>query len=418
MPVLEIEEVGVNGDGVSHHEGRPWYIPFSATGDVLNVRQTESRGRGFVGEIVDIQGASSDRIKPACRHFGTCGGCNLQHISAPALSDWKQGRIRQALEKAGLETPVIHPTITSSEHSRRRVEFVASKRKKGVMIGYHLRRSHQIFDVGDCPVLTPDLLSLVKPMRHMLSKIMPRNSQARLTLTRTINGPDLLISGTLTDDLTMRETVAEFGHEAKLCRIAIFDETEKRLEVIAAAKPPLIQIGDHQVALPPGGFLQATEEGQETLISLMLEALPSDAKILDLFCGCGSFTLPASDKARSVHGIEGDESRVNALRMTVNSQMLPVSVETRDLFRRPLMPQEFLPFDTVVIDPPRAGAAAQITELAQSTIQKVIFISCNPTSFARDAKTLCDAGFNLGAITPIDQFRWSPHTELFAVLER
>ncbi len=418
MPVLDIKALGAGGDGVAHLDNQPWYIPFSAIGDKLEAEEAEKRGKGVAATLKTLIEPSKDRQNPTCRHFGTCGGCNLQHIAPAPLADWKQDRVHQILTTAGLSTMDILSPIISPAQSRRRVEFVASKRKKGVMIGYHIRRSHQVFDVGDCPLITPGLFSLVKPLRQMLADIMPRNSKARLMITETTNGPDLLITANLTDDLSLRETLAAFCQEQSLSRISVYQEEEKRLDIMAEISPPLISIGQDEVALPPGGFLQATHQGQEALINLLEKALPKRQAIADLFCGCGSFSLPAARLSKSVHAIEGDENLIRSLQKAANVKMLPITTECRDLFRRPLLAEELNRFETVIIDPPRAGAQSQTEELAKSTVQKVISISCNPVTFARDAAELVRAGFKLGPVTPVDQFLWSPHVELFCVLER
>ncbi|MCG8492903.1 MAG: class I SAM-dependent RNA methyltransferase [Sneathiellales bacterium] len=418
MLELTIDHVGAQGDGVGFKDGQTYYVPFTAAGDVVIAEAGEKRGNGQTASLKEIIQPSADRQKPECRHFGTCGGCNLQHLIPASLSNWKREKLKSILKKEGIETVKINPVEVSPAYSRRRVEFVASKRKKGVMIGYHVRKSHQVFDVGECPLIHPDLISLVKPLRQMLSSFLPRNSKARLTLTHTLGGPDLLITCAVTPDLEQREILAEFASQNSLSRISCYHEEERLLEVISERKEPLIPVEEHTVSLPPGGFLQATMEGQDKLIELMMQALPKNASILDLFAGCGSFTLPASKNAKSLLAIEGDEDLTKALQTASNAQMLNISTDYRDLFRRPLLPEELERFDTVIIDPPRAGAKAQVEELARSTIKKIIFISCNPASFARDARTLIDAGFSMSEITPVDQFLWSPHIELFTVFEK
>ena len=211
MLELKIDHIGTNGDGIAYQDGQTYYVPFTAPGDSITAEKKEKRGNGFTADLIEIVSPSPDRIEAKCRHFGTCGGCSLQHMSDPFIADWKQKRIQEALKRVGLEEIEIAATVTSSPASRRRVEFVAAKRKKGVMVGYHMRRSHQIFDVGDCPLLLPQLMSVVKPLRGMLPSVMARNSQVRLTLTATANGPDLLITGDIQVDLNVREILAEFG---------------------------------------------------------------------------------------------------------------------------------------------------------------------------------------------------------------
>jgi len=220
MLELLIDHIGAQGDGIAYKDGQAYYVPFTAAGDTVRVEAGEKRGNGQSAQIAEIVHPSPDRQKAECRHFGTCGGCNLQHLKPASLSQWKTEKLRTILQQAGIEDVKINPVEVSPARSRRRVEFVASKRKKGVMIGYHVRKSHQVFDVGECPLIHPELLSLVKPLRQMLSQFLPRNSKARLTLTHTLGGPDLLIACTVTPELEQREILAEFANQHGLSRIS------------------------------------------------------------------------------------------------------------------------------------------------------------------------------------------------------
>ncbi|MBL4739734.1 MAG: class I SAM-dependent RNA methyltransferase [Sneathiella sp.] len=418
MLKLTIDHIGSNGDGVAIKDDRPYYVPFTAPGDIITATVKEERGRGFIAELEELQTPSPLRRKAACKHFMTCGGCSLQHLDDATLANWKKDRITEPLVRANVDFDTIEDTLTSPQGSRRRVEFVAAKRKKGVMIGYHLKKSHQIFDVGECPILSPDLLALVKPLRLMLPIIMARNSEARLILTSTVNGPDLLISANIELDLEVREVLADFCQKHSLSRITLRNEKERFEEKVVTRKPTAIKIENFDAEVPPGGFLQATEEGQETLISLMKQYLSKNKNVVDLFSGCGSFTLPAGATSKKVEAFEGNEDMVAALQKSANKHMLPIVAQYRDLFRRPLIFDELNKFDTAIIDPPRAGATAQVAELAMSKISTIIFISCNPNSFARDAKLLLDGGYQLKKVIPIDQFLWSPHVELFSIFEK
>ena len=415
---LKITELGAAGDGIAHSNGKTYYVPYTLPGDIITAEEGEKKGKGFTAELSSIVTPSDLRTKPPCKHFGTCGGCSLQHMQDDALAEWKIQLIRENLSRAGIEDVTFNPVQTSPAHSRRRVEFVAAKRKKGVMIGYHLKRSHQINDIGECPLINKELMALVQPLRLLLSDIMPRNSRARLILTNSPNGPDLLISAEFSVDLDIREKLASFAAEYGLSRICWLDQTDKYLETVCEFKPVEIPIGQSKVAISPGGFLQATQEGQETLINLTLSEIPSGAAIADLFAGCGSFTLPATAVAKHITAYENDLYLINALKKSANTNMLPITAEERDLFRNPVPAHELNNFDCVIIDPPRAGASAQVEEIGYSTLKKVIFISCSPASFSRDAQHLIEAGYQMGPVTPIDQFRWSNHVELFATFTR
>ncbi|WP_169569917.1 23S rRNA (uracil(1939)-C(5))-methyltransferase RlmD [Sneathiella limimaris] len=415
---LTIEKLGAAGDGIASYQGKTVYVPLALPGEVVEVSLTSKKGKGFEAELLEIKQPAVNRVKPVCRHFGTCGGCNLQHLDEEQLAIWKAEVIQEALEKHGITDAPIAPTKTSPPHSRRRVDLVASKRKKGAMIGYHVKRSHQVFDVGDCPLITPALLDLVKPLRALMSELMDRNSKARLSLTDTATGVDLLINGEFEMTLAIREKLAAFASEFNLSRIAFYDTSADILETISEARTTEIQIGDKRVPLAPGGFLQATESGQQFLIQHVKDHLDDGAMVADLFAGCGTFSLPIADRVKSISAYESDPNLVLALKIGANRQMLAIDPVERDLFRQPLLPEELKVFDIVIIDPPRAGAAAQVAELALSSVPKIIFISCNPSSFARDAKTLMDGGYSMGTITPVDQFNWSNHVELATIFTK
>ena len=414
---LVIDHIGASGDGVAEMDGKRFYVPFSVPGEQLRASIIEERGGGTVAAIEEIITPGPERIKPVCRHFGTCGGCSLQHLAPAFTANWKRQRIIDCLSLAGVENVEILETITSPLGSRRRVEFIASKRKKGVMIGFHLRRSHQTFDIGDCPVIDATLLALVKPLRALLPPLLPRNSEAKIMATVTENGPDLLITAEKELDLETREALAAFTDTQKLARIAWRQSAKEVPEVIAARLPAEVQLNKVPVALPPGSFLQASKAGETALADFACDALIEARNITDLFAGVGSLTFPLAVHAR-VHAVEGDAELMNGLQAAANRAILPITSETRDLFHRPLLTEELNAFDGLVFDPPRAGAKAQAEEIAKSDIPTVVAISCNPVTFARDVKTLMDGGYSLGKVLPVDQFLFSPHIEMAAVLKR
>lgn len=414
---LDIDHIGAGGDGIAFHDGKTVYVPYSAPQDRVSANLEEPRGKGIAATISSIVSPGPDRAMPLCRHFGTCGGCALQHLSPEFNANWKRQRITDCLERTGLNGAVVEKTVTSPSHSRRRVEFVASKRKKGVMIGFHLRRSDQIFDAGDCPVLKPEMLALLKPLRQMLPAVLPQKSGARVTATVTDDGTDLLITADIDPDLAGREILAGFARDHNLSRISLKRRPKDEPEVISAPGKAEISLGSVKAAIAPGGFLQATVEGEQALIERAKTALKNARNIADLFAGCGSFSYPLVEKAR-VHAIDEEDGLLAALRQSANKNMLPITTERRDLFQRPLLVEELTGFDGLIFDPPRAGAAAQVDQIARTSIETVVGVSCNPVSFARDAKVLVDHGYDLESVLPVDQFLWSPHVELIAVFRK
>ncbi|WP_288902577.1 23S rRNA (uracil(1939)-C(5))-methyltransferase RlmD [uncultured Sneathiella sp.] len=414
---LAIDHIGSAGDGVAEKDGKSYYVPFTAPGDWLRASVLEERGNGSVAAIDEIFTPGPDRIDPTCRHFGTCGGCSLQHLTPAFTADWKRQRIIDCLSMAGIDGANVLETLTSPLGSRRRVEFIAAKRKKGVMVGFHLRRSHQIFDVGDCPVIDATLLALVKPLRALLPSLLKRNSEAKIMATVSENGPDLLITAKKELDLETREALAAFTEEQQLARIAWQQSAKEIPEVIAARLPAVVRLNDVPVTLPPGSFLQASKAGETSLAEFAKSALGDAKTITDLFAGVGSFTFPLAAGSR-VHAVEGDTELVAGLQAAANRAILPVTSETRDLYHRPLLTDELNAYDGLVFDPPRAGAKAQAEEIAKCDIPVVVAISCNPVTFARDVRTLIDGGYQLGDVLPVDQFLFSPHVEMAAVLKR
>lgn len=414
---LTIDHVGSAGDGIAEKDGQSYYIPLTAPGDWIRASIVEERGNGTLAALEEILSPGPERTDPICRHFGTCGGCSLQHLNPIFTAHWKRQRIVDCLSMAGIEDAEVLETTTCPLASRRRVEFIAAKRKKGVMIGFHLRRSHQIFDIGDCPVIDATLRALVKPLRALLPPLLPRNSEAKIIATVTENGPDLMITAKKELDLETREALAAFTEEQKLARIAWRQNPKEVPEVIAAPLPAEVLLNDVPVTLPPGGFLQASKAGETALADFARNALSAARNITDLFAGVGSFTFPLAAAAR-VHAVEGNEELTNGLQAAANRAILNVTSETRDLFHRPLLTDELNVFDGLIFDPPRAGAKAQAEEIAKSNIPSVVAISCNPVTFARDVKTLLEGGYKLGVVLPVDQFLFSPHIEMAAVLKR
>lgn len=355
---------------------------------------------------------SSERVAPPCRHFKTCGGCSLQHASDAYVAGWKTGVLRQALAGQGLETE-MREIATSPPQSRRRAKLSGRRTKKGALVGFHTPASDQITAIPDCTLLTPALMAGLPACEALTLLAASRKSEVSLTLTQSLEGLDILVEGGGDITSTILQEAAAIGSAHGLARLTWGDE------VIVQRSPPAQQMGPARVVPPPGAFLQATDHGQATLVAEVREIIGSAARTVDLFSGCGTFALPLAERSE-VHAVEGDAAMTAALDAGWRGTrgLKAVSVEARDLFRRPLLPGELKRFDAAVIDPPRAGAAAQIAELVKSTIPTIAMVSCNPVSFARDAKALCDAGYELKHVRPVDQFRWSAHVELVAAFHR
>jgi len=373
-------------------------------------------GETVVGEVADgrmaapeILTSSPDRSMPDCPHFAHCGGCSLQHASDQLVSEWKAETVASALVAAGLRAPV-RAVYTSPPGSRRRAVLSGTRKKKGVLVGFHGRESDRVQPVPECRVVRPELARAMSALERIVSIGASRKGELKFHLTMTDNGLDLSVQGGKPANLALREALGEIAAQHGFARI-VWDG-----EPLAVFAPPTIELSGTRVELPPGGFLQATVEGERALVGSVLEALEgARGPAVDLFSGCGSFTF-ALARELDVHAVETESAALFALDRAwrAGTRLHHVSTERRDLFRRPLSCEELSRFGSAVIDPPRAGCLAQARALAKSGISKIAFISCNPVTFARDAAILTGAGYRLDWVDVVDQFRWSTHVELVA----
>lgn len=376
--------------------------------------------RTLPGEVVEI-GAdgnprilqpSPQRVAAPCRHFRTCGGCAMQHASDAFVADWKAGIVRRALAAQGIDA-AIAGVETSPPGSRRRARLSGRKTKGGALVGFHMRASDQIVAVPDCRILSPGLIAAFPALEDLTVLAASRSAEVGLTVTDSRAGPDVAVETERPLTPALRTDLARWAETHGIARIVWADEQ------VAMRAPPVQRFGRADVVPPPGAFLQATPEGEAALLAHVRSILGGARRVVDLFAGCGTFTLPLAETAE-VHAVESEAAMLAALDRGWRQAggLSRVTTETRDLFRRPLLPDELGRFDAAVIDPPRAGAQAQVAEIAQSSLRTVAMVSCNPVTFARDARVLTGAGFALGPVTVVDQFRWSPHVELVAAFTR
>lgn len=345
---------------------------------------------------------------PPCRHFGTCGGCQLQHIDDTSYARFVIDRITGALAEQRIDAPYFAPVHLSPPNTRRRASLRAERRGRQVLLGFNEGASHRIVDLRECHVLLPELVALIVPLRRLLAVVMPDRGRATVMLTRADQGTDVLLAGFEVEGLAAIEALNDFAATHALARLSLDEGLGPSARW--CPEPPTISLGGVAVALPDGAFLQATADGEAALVAAVREAIGDAASILDLFAGLGTFALSLSGQVKA---IEGSRDAALALRATRR-----VAVEHRDLFRRPLSAAELNGADAVILDPPRAGAREQIGELAKSTVPRITYVSCNPATFARDTRALIDGGYRLERITPVGQFRWSTHVELVAAFSR
>jgi 23S rRNA (uracil1939-C5)-methyltransferase len=404
---LTIERLGHLGDAIAQGENGPIFVAQMLPGEVV---EGDLQGDKLLN--ARILTPSPDRVRPPCAHARTCGGCLMQHATDDLVAAWKMEVVRSALAGQGIEAP-IRPVLTSPAQSRRRAVIAGRRTKSGAMLGFHARGSDNLVAVPNCQLLHPDLMAAFPALEALVLTGGSRKTELALTITRTLAGADISVTGGKPLDGQLRLELARVAEAHGLSRLT-WDH-----EVVALRTAPMQAMGRALVAPPPGAFLQATEQGQADLLAAVQEAVGDAKRITDLFSGAGTFALPLAEKAE-VHAVEGDAAMISALDKAWRQAegLKRVSSETRDLFRRPLEPDEFKKVQAVVIDPPRAGAEAQTKTLALSKVPVIAFVSCNPVTFARDAKTLIAAGYRLDWVQPVDQFRWSSHVELAACFSR
>ncbi len=350
---------------------------------------------------------------PLCRHFGTCGGCAYQDMPDDAYRAFKRDQVVHTLAAHGLANAEIGEIVEIGPGTRRRAAFKVVKQGGQVQLGFHAAASHDIVDMHECRLLTPSLLALVPRLRTMMSVLLDDGEKSELFVTETGNGPDIAIQW---KRATSPKLVAEAACQATALKLARLTANGETLVTFAA---PITIFGKARVMLPPNSFLQPTEAGQAVLQTQVASAVRGSKRLADLFAGCGTFAVVLAQETR-VLAVELDRASLDALDAAARASqgLKPVTTERRDLFKQPLTAAEMTRFDSVVLDPPRAGASAQARELAKSRIGRIAYVSCNPASFARDARLLIDGGFRIGRVTPVDQFLWSSHIELVADFRR
>lgn len=395
-----IERLGHHGDGIAPG---PVYAPMTLPGEVVT---GELNGQRL--EQVRIVTPAPERVAAPCRHFKSCGGCQLQHAADDFVAQWKAGVVAEALRAQGI-TAEIAGVTTSPPRSRRRATLSARRTKKGAIAGFHGRASGTIVEIPDCQLLHPDLMAALPVAEALAISAGSRKGELSVAATLSDSGLDIAVTGGKPLDRTFEITLAQEADRLDLARLS-WDG-----EVIATRRTPGQVFGPARVVPPPGAFLQATREGEAALLQAVADIVAGASRIADLFAGVGTFALPLARKAE-VLAVEGDKAMTAALdRGWREAQGLKkVTTQARDLFRNPLISDEFKGIDAVVIDPPRAGAEAQIAALADARVPVIAHVSCNPVTFARDANRLIRAGYVMGPVHVVDQFRWSTHVELVA----
>jgi 23S rRNA (uracil1939-C5)-methyltransferase len=408
---LVIDHVGHRGDGVAMSGGTGIYVPYTLGGETVAVEAVP--GHPDRRRLIAVEHASAERIAPFCPHFSVCGGCAIQHWEVEAYRAWKRAIVEETLAQAGIACEVA-PLVDAHGTGRRRITLHARMGTHEVLkVGFAASGSHDIIPIDRCPILDPGLDGALEAGWAVAEPLIKMGKPLDIQITATDSGLDVDVRGSgpvATALITKLSAIAQKHRLARLTRHG---------ELVLMRTPPTVAIGKAQVTLPPGSFLQATVAGEETLAALVVEHCKRAKLVADLFCGVGPFALRLAAKSK-IAALDSDAGAVTALlkAATSTSGLKPVRAETRDLFRRPLMPIELRDYDTVVFDPPRQGAQAQVTQLAASKVPVVVAVSCNVATFARDARILIDGGYRIEGVTPVDQFRHTPHVELVARFSR
>ena len=408
---LVIARLGSRGDGIADTVAGALHVPYTLPGETAEVDPWP--GHADRRHLIKVDIASPDRIAPICPHFGICGGCALQHLATARYRDWKRGLVTAALAQAGLDAPVDDLIDAHGEGRRRAVLHARRGGRDLLEVGFAALKAHHVVAIDRCPILAPGLDGAIGTAWAIAEALAGARKPLDVQVTATDAGLDVDLHGSGPLTAASMARLAQIAERRDLARLT------RHGEIVAQRRAPTLRIGRAGVALPAGAFLQATAAGEATLARLVAAHCEGARTVADLFCGVGPFALRLAERVR-VTAADHDADAVASLqRAAATVQGLkPIAAQQRDLFRRPFAPIELKGFDALVFDPPRQGAQAQARALAASAVPMVVAVSCNPTTFARDARILVDGGYRLVRLTPVDQFLYSAHVELVALLER
>jgi 23S rRNA (uracil1939-C5)-methyltransferase len=408
---LTIGRLGHRGDGIADGPEGPIYVPGALPGETVEVEVWP--GHPDRRQLVKVEMPSAARVAPFCPHFGVCGGCAVQHWQSVPYRAWKRDLVIEALRQAGLDAPVAD-LIDAHGEGRRRATFHARRGAHDVLeVGFSAARARRVVSIDRCPVLAKTLDGALAAAWAIAEALNVTEKPLDISVTATDAGLDVDVRGSGPLKPALMAVLARIAAAQNLARLT------RHGELIAQSRAPTVRIGAATVPLPPAAFLQATAEGQAILSRLVLSACAGSSRAADLFCGIGPFALRLAEHAR-VFAADDNEAAVNALKRAAATAtgLKPVEAEVRDLFRDPLAAAELKRYDAVVFDPPRQGAQAQARALATSGVPRVVAVSCNSGTFARDMRILVDGGYRLATVTPVDQFRHTEHVEIVARLEK
>ena len=415
---IRIDALGPQGDGISQSQRGRVYVERALPGETVRANIKRGDDGMLRGEIIAMVKASPHRVTPPCPNYDLCGGCTLQHADEGFYRAWKVAIVRDALKRKGLNPKTWREPVFVPPATRRRATFNAHKHNGKVTLGYFRRRTHRVTEIRACLVADPAIMALRDKLPPLLAPILTEGKDADIFVQMVGGRCELAITGPVgkkgKPDLPVREAIAELAHKADINRISWRPrERGERddIEVMIERNPLMAKFGALDVALPPLAFLQPTEAGAAALVDAVMELLPASGKFADLFSGSGTFSGPMLARG-SVDAYESGAAAVRALEKAKGA--LPLKAFRRDLEREPVRREEANRYDAIVFDPPRAGAAEQAKALASAKTPLLVGVSCNPATFARDARLLVDGGYRIDSVKVIDQFTFSHHVELVA----
>ncbi len=405
---VTITALGHSGDGIAEIAGERIFVPFTLPGEIVEIERHGTRGN--TTRIVE---PSPDRVEPICRHFGTCGGCAIQHMRRDAYLEWKRDQTASAFRQRGIAIGVA-PVVPIATGTRRRAVFSAIKAGNRTILGYHRRGSSDIVDIEECPILLPRLVASRRAFAGIAAIAIEGTKEARVTVLAADNGYDVAVQGGGKMTRPRLDALGKIAANPEIARLTV-DGTE-----IFRNRTPEVAVGDDAVLFPtPGGFMQAAAPAEAAMAEAVIASVGKARSVADLFAGIGTFSMRLARNA-PVAAFEGDQRLVAALEAAASRTrgLKPTVTRRRDLFVNPLSPTELAAFGAVVFDPPAAGAKAQAEAIARSGVPRVVAVSCNPATLARDSRILIDGGYVLEQVLPIDQFLFSAEIEAIATFGR
>jgi 23S rRNA (uracil1939-C5)-methyltransferase len=418
---VTIDRLGGRGDGIAETPAGPVYVPNALPGEDILVRLGKARAEGMAGKVVERRSDSADRVDPTCRHFGRCGGCATQHIGQSAYAAWKRDLLLEALARRGFEDPSIVADIVLCPPERRRLRFAAIGRKGDAVLGFNARGSNQVIDLEMCSIAEPRIVAVLPALREALGDVLTPKMTCDVEIVAAENGLDILLVSRVSMNGKRRQRLIDFAGEHGVVRVGFQGDERFPPETIIQFEAPVVHFGATSMPFPSGAFLQPSAAGEKALREAVQLLIPPGAmRIVELFSGCGAFGIPLAAAGFRVAAYEAEEPMIYAMGQVAGRADLGgrISGRVRDLARQPVRPEEMDGVDLVLLDPPRNGATAQIEQIADSDVPAVVYVSCNPASFARDAGTLADSGYTLRQVIPVDQFVHTAHLELVALFQR